>query len=138
MKLVKHGVGAVEIFLGPIRVDAAIRLPGLAWNGDPAALGGGSQAKLWRKTDRSDAVSRKAILPADLFALKGMVAFKKILAQGMPLIENHRQVLFRLMQPVAQTHKYQGGGNRTTFESGIANAARHSGAQLYQPFLLCT
>ena len=138
MKLVKHGLGAMEIILGPIRVDAAIRFPGLGWNGGPAVIGGGSQTKLRRKTDRSDAVSRKAVLSADLFALKSCVAFKKISAKGMAFIENYRQASIHLMQPVAKTHQCQGRGSRTTFESGIANASRHSGAQLYQPFLLCT
>jgi hypothetical protein len=73
-----------------------------------------------------------------LSALKGFVAFKKISAKGMPFIENHRQASIHFMQPVAQTHAYQRGGNRTTFESGIANASRHSGAQFYRPFFLRT
>ena len=100
MKVLKHCLRAVEIFFDPMRVYAAIRFPDLCWNGSPAVIGGGSQKKIRRKTDRSDAVSRKAVFPADLLALESLVTCEKMPAKSIPPLENHRQPLIRLAQPV--------------------------------------
>ena len=133
----EHGLGAVEIIFNQVRVQAGVTGPSGNRNGFLVVAVEGSQKKLWRAQDRPEAVPRKAVLPADLPALKSMVAGEKIVAKRMSFVEDHRQTTIDFAQPVPNAQQCQGRGDPTAFKSGVADASRHSGTELDQPFLLC-
>src|SRR5512147_1781722 len=79
---------------------------------------------------------RKAVLPADLPALKRLVAGEKIVAKCMPFVEDPRETMIGFAEPAAYAQQHQGRGDPTAFKSGVADTSWHSGAELDQPFLL--
>ena len=59
-----------------------------------------------------------------------------MLVIGMALIENQRQPIPHLAQAVAQAQDDQRRSDCAAFVPGVADASRHTGHQLDQPFLL--
>jgi hypothetical protein len=48
------------------------------------------------------------VLPADLAALKGLVAGEKAVAERLPLVEDHRETAVNLAQTVVYAQKHEG------------------------------
>jgi hypothetical protein len=58
--------------------------------------------------DRPDAVPWEAVVPADLPALKRVVAGEELAAQRVPLVEDHRETTVDLAQAVVHAQHREG------------------------------
>lgn len=86
----EHCLGTVKVIFDQVRVQPGVTRPSSRQNDFLVIAIEGGQKKLWRARDRPDAMVRKAVLSADLPALKGLVGSEKMLAKSMPFVEDHR------------------------------------------------
>jgi hypothetical protein len=98
----------VEIVVGQMSVHPAVTFSDTLWNCIAAAICLGFREKFRRKHDGSDAVTRKAFIAPNLLAKHGLVAFLKMLAKSVPLVEKYRQALVDLAQAMSYAKQRQG------------------------------
>jgi hypothetical protein len=98
----------VEVAFNQVRVQPGIAGPDTCRNGVPLVAVESVEIELRRAQDRADAMPGKAVLPADLPALKSLVTGEEAVAKRVPLVEDHRETTINLAQTVVHAQHHEG------------------------------